>query len=464
VGPSTAEIEHGRGRLLGLLFVVLAGFASLSVVLTALGPDTLASLQLTPGAARWGVLVLTIGFIALVWEKERQYRHWTEVATHQQILIASFENRLRVVEGLLETSDRMNTPLALDDVIEVILESAVDLVGAAGGSIELYEGDKNEVSLSYEYSIDKKSADPERRLSMPLMEGRTMIGWLHISPSKTQSFERATTEALERFVVQAAHAVRKSQALARERAGDAYREAANIVRSRFLATMSHELRKPVGAMRKISKTLSIHWDHLTEHEKVNFITELSDNGHSMEGLLDRLLEAAKLEIENVVVHPVQHDVRRSIRKALMPFLAHSAGRLEVHLPDTELIAEVDPFVVDQTVSILVDNALRCTEGKVFIGARHLHGSLAIAIADEGPGLLGEKLGLVLNPVSWQDDEMKTGDGLALHIVGTLVESHQGDIDVISDEAGTRVCVTLPEQAAGDQIRLEDPDEVIAPAE
>lgn len=454
VQVTSADIENRRGRLLGAVFLVLAAFASLSVLLTFLGPDFLAPLQLTPSAARWGVFVLTVGFIALVWEKERQFRQWSEVITDQRILLAAFDNRLKVIENLLETGDRLNAPLALDDVLEVVLEAAVELVDADGGCIDFIEDGDNELSLAFSHSTKEGGGfDRSRSVALPLVDGHTALGWLHLTPGDGASeFSEGTMSALERFSVQASNALSKARILARERAAVAYREAANIVKSRFLATLSHELRTPLTSMLGFSMTLTQHWDRLTEDEKQEFLAEVKKQGGHMAGLLERLLEAARIEIEGVVVHPVRHDVRRSVRRALLPFVSTSNNRLVVNLPDEELIGEVDAFVVDQVVSNLVDNSLRYTDGKVFVSVREQGGSILLSVIDEGSGLHDEKLRRVLDPLRWDDDEVKDGTGLGLHIVGTFVDSHGGDVSVVSDSVGTTISVQLPREFTAAQHR------------
>lgn len=440
---TSSDIEHSRGRLLGFVFVVLAGFASLSVVLTFLDPGFLTPLQLTPGAAKGGVLVLTIGFIALVWEKERQFRIWGEVTTRQRILLASFENRFRVVEALVDMSDRVNAPLELDDVLEVVLEAAVDLVDAQSGSIDFFERGSGDLSLTYSKATADVSPDVSPAVSLPMMDGPTLLGWLHlVPPAGSQGFDEATTYALERFLVQATTAAGKAQSLSQERAAHAYREARNVVKSRFLTSLSYELSEPLNSLLGFSSMLSNHWERLTETEKRRFAEEVRTHGNQMSGLLEKIFETARAEIEGVSVNPTEHDVRRSIRKALVPFLPNASSRLDVHLPDRELLAEVDPFVIDQTVSNLVDNALRFTDGRIFVSARQRGDSISIAVFDEGAGIRPDSLRRVLNPLLWEDSDLE-GTGLGLHIVETLVTGQGGDIDVVTDETGTRICVTLP---------------------
>ncbi len=210
------DIEHRRGRLLVSVFVVLAAFSALSVAFSLLGPSILQPLQVTPTAARLGVLVLTIGFIALVWEKERHFRSLSQTLARQEVLIASFENRIKVVEELLEATDRLSSPLAIDDVMTVILDAAVELVGADGGTIELAE-DANEIALARTKTIESSSRSDKRVLArFPLMTDQRELGTLTLTlPAGAVSVEEETMEIVERFAVQAAVALEKAHLLAR---------------------------------------------------------------------------------------------------------------------------------------------------------------------------------------------------------------------------------------------------------
>jgi K+-sensing histidine kinase KdpD len=290
------------------------------------------------------------------------------------------------------------------------------------------------------------------------MDGPTMLGWLQLEPpAGAVGFDEATTEALERFLVQATTAALKAQLLSQERAAHAYREARSIVKSRFLTSLSDELRGPLTSMLKLSTALAVHWERLTENERRRFAKEVHGHGGQMAELLEKLFVTARSEIEGVSIQPTQHDVRRSVRKALTPFLPNASSRLEVHLPSNEVMAEIDPFVIDQTVSNLVDNALRFTAGRVFVGVRETPDKVAITVTDEGPGFREEQLRRILNPLLWEDTDIDNNAGLGLHIVETLVSSQGGEIDVISDPVGTRICVTIPtafDRAQGREVVLQ----------
>jgi signal transduction histidine kinase len=444
------DIEHRRGRLLVSVFAVLGAFATVSVAFSLLGPELLAPLLLTPTAARVGVLVLTIGFIALVWEKERHFGQLSQTVTRQEILLAAFENRIKVVESLLEATNRLNAPIAVDDVLNVVLEAAVELVGAESGSIELEEDDAGHVKLARAFATNGDVPHHERRVfaRFPLIHEGRRLGVLTLTmPQSATGFDDATLEVLERFTVQAASALEKAHLLAQERATVAYLEAANVVKARFLTSVSHELRTPLTSVLGFSSTLDRHWDRLEDSERRDFVAETYKQAQKLGSIVEWLLEAARDELQGIVVDPVLHDVRQSMTNALESLTGVGRGRLILDMPGTPVEAELDPFVVDQVVWNLVDNALRYTNGRVRVAMESLPHEIVISVRDDGPGIDPELLEALTDPFHRTGKAAEHGGGLGLHIVRTLIESHGGRAQIDSDTQGTFATISLPRVAA-----------------
>lgn len=438
------DIEQRRGRLLVSVFVVLAAFSALSVVFSLLGPSILEPLQVTPTAARVGVLILTIGFIALVWEKERHLGSLSQTVARQEVLIASFQNRIKVVEELLEATDRLSSPLAIDDVMTVILDAAVELVGAVGGAIELAEGER-EIALSRTKStVPPPMADPRVLATFPLMTSRRDLGMLTLTlPQGTTGIDPETMGIVERFTAQAAMALEKALDLARERASVAHLEAANAVKAEFLTTVSHELRTPLTSVIGFSSTLSEHWDVLDDALKKEFVGQIETSGGQLGRIVERLLEAARVELQGLLVFPVLHDVISSVRAALRPFVRGPDGmRIDVLLPHATVLADVDPFVIDQMITNLVDNALRYSDGPVRVAMDAFESHLVFRVTDSGPGIDPETLRVVTDPFHRFEDAVEA-DRVGLHLVRMFVESHGGRGQIESNERGTTAVFAIP---------------------
>ena len=438
------DIEHRRGRLRASVFVVLAAFSALSVAFSLLGPSILKPLQGTPTAARIGVLILTIGFIALVWEKERHFGTLSQTLARQDVLIAAFANRIKVVEELLDATDRLSSPLAVDDVMGVILDAAVDLVGAESGTIELSESE-SEIALTRSKTTSVETSTEHRLLArFPLATGRRELGVLTLTLRPgVAGLDQDTLNVLERFAVQAAIALDKANLLARERASVVHLEAANAVKARFLTTVSHELRTPLTSIIGFSSTLREHWERIDDKTRLDFVEQVEMHGEKLGHIVERLLEAARVELQGLLVAPVFHDARESATNAMAPFFeGEHAGRLDFVLPPTEVDCEVDPFVIDQLLTNLVDNALRYTYGPVRVALDAYENNLVFRVTDVGEGIEPEILRLVTDPF-YRFDEAARSSCLGLHLVRMLVESHGGRGQIESDRRGTAAVFVIP---------------------
>lgn len=441
--PLRADIERRRSRLLVWVFVLLTSFATAAVVMSFLDPEALAALHLAPSAARYGVLILAIAFIALVAERDRALRALAARGERQRILMATLQNRLEVLESLLEAGDRLNAPLMVHDVLDVLLDSAISLTGAHGGSVSTLDEDEAEITVARRHSmtVDPAALDVVDMVDIPLVVDERRVGVLQLALPYDVN-DPVLAEVLERFAERAAGALRLAQLMATERASVAYLRAANIVKSRFLQTISHELRTPLTSILGYARTLDHHWERLPEDMKLEFARSIGEQGGRLKMLVERILEAARVELEGVTVHRVVHDVRRSLERGLVAF-PHDLPRLAVGLPSDPVTAEIDPFVVEQAVENLVDNALRYTTAEVRVALDHYRDSVVITVADRGPGMDQSQLDLVVEPLGRIDDRFGSGTGLGLHIVRTLVADHGGNLEISSSEDGTTVRVTLP---------------------
>lgn len=446
VQPLTrADIDRRRGRLFGYVALLLAAFAGLSVGLASLGPDLLGPLRLTPFAARLGLLALTAAFLALVWEREHQLRHLAELGDRHRLLMSAFRNRLDVLESMLDAGDRLNAPLSVPDVLDVLLEAAIELAGADGGTVTATAAEEDEsdvvVARRHSVSVEPRSIPAGDFLEFPLVVGDRRVGTLTLTKPFGQDDE-ITEGVLRQFADRAAVALDRAQLIAHERASVAYLRAANLVKSRFLQTVSHELRTPLTSIMGYARTLERHWDKLDDDAKLECARAVSIQGNRLKLVVDRILDAARVELEGVTVRRVNHDARRSVMRAVGRFLGPSEERIRLALPAHAVEGELDPFVVEQAVVNLVDNALRYTEGPVDVSLDHYKSTIVITVRDEGPGIDAGRLQLVTQPL-YGLDEIRSGTGLGLHIVHTLVADHAGTLEIRSKPSGTVAKVSLP---------------------
>ncbi len=209
-----------------------------------------------------------------------------------------------------------------------------------------------------------------------------LVGFAALSFQRHRELDALAAEAERHELL---IATMRAQLGAQERASAAYVQAANLVRSRFLQTVSHELRTPLTSILGYAMTLEKHWERLDDGTKRECARAIEEQGGRLRILVERILEAARVELEGVTTKRIKHDVRTSVTGALQHVSPGDAPRVQVASPQGPLDAEIDPFVVEQAVSNCVDNALRYTSGPVTVSVDGYRSSIRLVIAMRGRG-------------------------------------------------------------------------------
>lgn len=449
--PGGAPARSQQSRVLGYVAAVLGSFALLALVLSYFATGPFQVLTEASPAVRFGVVALVLGFIALAFQENRNHQIASGRRLKEALVAGSLDNRLSVVDSLLATSERVSSPLSLEDVMRVLLDAAIEASGAQNGNLDFFEDGRGDLAVARTVTTDPQRGGARSSLpslEVPLSVEDRLVGLLTLNlPRSIPRPDERTLHALETFSGKAARLLERADLLNKTHASEAYMEASNLVKSRFLTTISHELRTPLTSIIGYSKTLDNHWNRLENDQKREFVREIEKQGNRMCRLVERILEAARVELQGVVIEPVEHDVRLTVQKSLAPFMATEATRLKVALPDRPIEAELDPFVIDQVLSNLVDNALRYTTGDVRVSLDCYRSSVTISVSDSGEGIDPKQLNLVLEPLYRIDENVQSGTGLGLHIVRTLVESHGGRGEIRSGSTGTHIAIKLPRTAS-----------------
>lgn len=443
------SVEKGRFRLLALGSVLLIAFATLSVILSFAGRELVETLHVAPQAARLGVLVLALCFVGLVWEKEIKLSRLASDLRSERIIAASFRNRIDVVESLLDASDRLNAPLTVHEVMRLLLKASIEMSGAIGGNVCLYSEGTSRVELTESQlpSVHPNRLPETKEIVIPLEHESQVVARLTLLiPVHDLRSEMLALEVLDRLAGHAAATVQRARSLDDQRASFAYLEATHTIKSRFLATVSHELRTPLTSIIGFTSTLENHWERLTEEEKKDSLSVVHKQSHKLWRLVERILEAARVELEGITVNPVEHDVTRSIRNAMQSFLDTDAHRLRIELPGDPVLAEIDPVIVEQCLWNLVDNALRYTEGFVTIGIEEDPQILRISVRDHGTDVDPKDIERALDPSIRRAEDPAAGTGLGLHVVHTLMSDHGGTLTFSHGTPGIVATLSFPRWA------------------
>lgn len=256
-------------------------------------------------------------------------------------------------------------------------------------------------------------------------------------------------------------------------------EAANIAKSRFLATISHEVRTPMnGVLGMLELLLNTH---LTDKQR-RFAETAIRSGRSLLGLINDILDFSKIESNNLKLEQVAFNIQATIDEVvqLVAEEARSKGlKLITDIPDIDYLLIGDVHRLRQILTNLVGNAVKFTEkGEVLVQLEILArtGSeilFKIEIRDTGIGINPEALPYIFDDFTQQDDSTTRkfgGTGLGLAITKQLVNMMGGEIHVQSTPAtGSRFWITLRLEAqipglskiAGHPDFTSEPDQAVA---
>lgn len=223
------------------------------------------------------------------------------------------------------------------------------------------------------------------------------------------------------------------------------------LQSDFIATVSHELKTPLGFIKGYATTLlrrDTHWDDETQREFLTIINEESDR---LTELVDNLLDSSRLQSGTLDIELRTVDVASLIEENLERLrVRYPHIEIRSKLQDTDTLVEGDPKRLSQVLENLVGNAAKyAPESPLSVSLKSVDDKVQISIQDNGPGIAGEDIEHVFKRFyrSNQAKDKVRGSGLGLYICEQIVKAHHGDIRVESVEGqGAKFIITLPKQS------------------
>lgn len=271
----------------------------------------------------------------------------------------------------------------------------------------------------------------------------------HDEPHEPTAYE---VELLARFSGLAAVAIRHAAMLEDVRAAEAARAAAeerSRAKGELLSAMSHELRTPMSAIVGYAEMLRTV--ALPPARRDEAVAHLTDGAQHLLGLVEDLLELARLDAGAVEIRRVRTDARVVLSEAaavLEPLAADH--QVTIHAaPGTGVVAvQADPQRLRQALVNLIGNAVKFNRsgGTVDLALEPGDDTVCVLVEDTGCGLPAERHGLFTAFDRLGRNDIP-GSGLGLTISKQFVEAMGGSL-TLSDRPGggtsVRVDLRAPE--------------------
>jgi len=247
-------------------------------------------------------------------------------------------------------------------------------------------------------------------------------------------------------VMSARNAMLREAAAARAAAEDALAS-----RSLLLATMTHELRSPLGAMIGLAEVMT-RQSHgaLGDARYLDYAASIANSGRHLNTLVTDLLDTAKVEAGRIELskEPVSSRVLVDQSLCLVRGLAMDARVSLTVVPGDWPDVYVDARAVKQVLINLVSNAIKFSPkgATVTIAAESGPSRMTVRVSDTGRGIAPADLKL-LGQAWTQAGEtaaQRRGSGLGLALSMQLVAQHGGTLRLESALGmGTSAIFDLP---------------------
>lgn len=228
-------------------------------------------------------------------------------------------------------------------------------------------------------------------------------------------------------------------------------EAADRMKSEFVAALAHEARVPLTTISGFAEMLAGGYAGTLAGRQADYAHGIAATAHQLARLIDDILDLAGIEAGMTQLEPSSFDLHTALAGLIVAISDRARTRrltLAFDCPPDIGRIDGDERRIRQAVLHVLNNAILYTPagGTITLAAKRTRAGVDIRIDDTGIGIARDELPRVQDPFmrGTNAGEHGPGAGLGLTLVRRFVEMHGGSIDLSSQRnRGTAVTIHLP---------------------
>ncbi|MBQ2957591.1 MAG: DUF4118 domain-containing protein, partial [Clostridia bacterium] len=228
-----------------------------------------------------------------------------------------------------------------------------------------------------------------------------------------------------------------------------YARKAEEMRANLLRAVSHDLRTPLTSIQGASTILTEQLDTMSPHRRTELLRQINEDAEWLIRMVENLLSVTRLNAGAARVHKRIEAAEEIVAEAVRKFRTRFSLPVEIRLPDELLLVPMDPILIEQVITNLLENAAYHAKGATHVVVRMAAESetAVFEIMDDGEGIHPDILPDIFSGM--YHSALPSGDssknmGIGLTVCRTIIEAHGGVMTAENrPEGGALMRFTLP---------------------
>ncbi len=313
-----------------------------------------------------------------------------------------------------------------------------------------------------------------RYMGIPIFDGKKVVGTAGVA-NKQEEYNKSDARQLTLFMEGMWRLIQRKRAedTLREYAGELSRVNAELSKANtelskaneelksldrmkddFLSNVSHEFKTPLTSIQGYSQLIADQTLGSVNEQQKKAVDTVIRNSERLRRLVDSLLYLSRAQSGKLHYSFENVNITDVIDNSIQDLALQAEGKnikLIRDISDNLPVITADHDKMMDVFVNLVDNAIKFTpqDGKITISAHASADSLYLEVEDTGIGIPEDKISNLFERFYQVDSSVRRrygGTGLGLYICKKIIEDHNGDIHVTSEDGkGTTIHIRLPLQ-------------------
>lgn len=229
-------------------------------------------------------------------------------------------------------------------------------------------------------------------------------------------------------------------------------------RQKFISDISHEFQTPLTSIQGFANILKE--EDLPKAQREKYADIILFNSKRLSTLAKNMLQLTLLENEDIYLDVTSFSIIEQLNRVISTQESQAELKnIEIvfERPKKDVIVDGDEQRLEQVWTNIISNAIKYTNdgGLITVQVKRFSKEIEVSIEDTGIGMSKEVISHIFERFYREDKARNVeGNGLGLAIVKSIIDLHNGKIDVISQvDVGTTFIVKLPVEKGSLKDRL-----------